>query len=277
LSCIARKEDTIISDQLIHASMIDGIRLSKAQKFIFQHNDLAHLESLLKKASGNIFVLVESVYSMDGDMVPLKELVELCQSYHARLIVDEAHATRLFGKNGAGLVCELGLEAFVFARIITFGKALGVHGAAVLGSPHLRNYLINFSRPFIFSTGLPMHSIASVKAAYTLLEQSEEPRENLKSAIQLFKSEIENTAFANVLIPSQSAIQCLVIPGAERAKAIAAKLEEEGIYAKAIVYPTVAKGEERIRICLHSFNKIGEIKRLVQLIKLAESTVSTSG
>ncbi|MEM9824087.1 MAG: pyridoxal phosphate-dependent aminotransferase family protein [Bacteroidota bacterium] len=277
LSCIATKEDSILSDQLIHASLIDGIRLSKAQKLIFRHNDLQHLEAQLKKAQGQIFVIVESVYSMDGDSAPLLDIEHLCRQYQAHLIVDEAHATGVFGKNGRGLVSELGLTANVFARVITFGKALGAHGAAVLGSHLLRDYLINFSRPFIFSTGLPMHSIASIKAAYLLLAESEPLLVQLKQNIDLLKKELAESVYGSALIPSESAIQCMVIPGAEKAKALAANVERAGFYAKAIVYPTVAKGEERIRFCLHSFNEASEIKKLIACLKLAESAGQTSG
>lgn len=277
LACIADKTDTIISDQLVHASIIDGIRLSKANRKIFKHNDLQDLESHLKTAVGKIFVVIESIYSMDGDAAPLVEIVELIQKHGAFLIVDEAHATGVFGKNGRGLVHQLQLEKVVFARVITFGKALGVHGAIILGSEKLRNYLINFCRPFIFSTGLPLHSIAAIKAAYHLLSKEEKPLDQLRHLIQLFKQNLRGSLFYKDLIPSKSAIQSLVIPNARNAKAIAKHLEQQGFYAKAIVYPTVAKGSERIRICLHAFNRETEVIELVAQIKLAESLLPTPG
>ena len=148
--CLPQRNDTIIYDELIHASIRDGIRLSNASNFSFSHNNLTALEQKLSNAKGLIYVVVESVYSMDGDMAPLTEIVAVCKKYNAALIVDEAHAVGIFG-NGKGLVSELGLENNVFARVVTFGKAVGVHGAAILGSNELRDYLINFSRAFISS------------------------------------------------------------------------------------------------------------------------------
>ena len=168
-SCLAKKEDTLICDELIHASIIDGCRLSYASRFRFAHNDLEDLESKLQRSKGNIFVAVESIYSMDGDMAPLKEIAAVCKKYNANLVVDEAHATGLFGKQGRGLVSQHGLEDEVFARVHTFGKALGCHGAVILGSETLRNYLVNFARSFIFTTALPMHSLIAVKCAYEFL------------------------------------------------------------------------------------------------------------
>ena len=274
---ISQKEDTIVSDQLVHASIIDGIRLSKANKSIFKHNDIQDLELQLQDVDGQIFIVVESVYSMDGDLALLQKISQLAKKYEANLIVDEAHASGVFGQEGAGLVSELGLENEVFARVITYGKALGVHGAAILGSQLLRDYLINFCRPFIFSTGLPMHSIASIKAAYQLLPKSQEKRRQLQELIQLFKSEIADLGQSYSLIDSNSAVQSLIIPGPNQAKEIAAYLEKQGFYAKAIVYPTVAKGQERIRFCLHSFNQKQEVLSLINSIKLAESLSTTSG
>ena len=168
-SCIAKKEDTLICDELIHASIIDGCRLSYANRFRFAHNDVEDLEDKLRRSKGNIFVAVESVYSMDGDMAPLKEIAAVCKKYNASLIVDEAHATGLFGDQGRGLVSQHGLEQEVFARVHTFGKALGCHGAVILGSETLRNYLVNFARSFIFTTALPVHSLIAVKCAYEML------------------------------------------------------------------------------------------------------------
>ncbi|MBL4654010.1 MAG: aminotransferase class I/II-fold pyridoxal phosphate-dependent enzyme, partial [Flavobacteriales bacterium] len=156
LSCVPQRGDTVIYDELSHASIIDGIRLSRAESFKFKHNNLEHLETRLKSAKGNVFVVVESVYSMDGDFSPLQELINLKQKFDFNLIVDEAHATGLFGKKGEGRCVELGIQNEVFARVHTYGKALGCHGAIVLGSETLRSYLINFSRSFIYTTALPI-------------------------------------------------------------------------------------------------------------------------
>jgi 8-amino-7-oxononanoate synthase len=150
-SCLPQKGDTIIIDELIHSSVIDGCRLSFANRVKFKHNNLQSLEEKIKKARGNCYVAVESVYSMDGDLAPLIEIAALCKTYGALLIVDEAHAFGVFGK---GLVHLAGLTRDVFAVVITFGKALGAHGAAILGSQLLRSYLVNFARPFIYSNAI---------------------------------------------------------------------------------------------------------------------------
>jgi 8-amino-7-oxononanoate synthase len=171
LGCIAQKGDIIIYDQLSHASIRDGIRLSFATSFSFQHNDVGDLE---KKLAGiqnpgvNIFVVTESVFSMDGDMAPLLEISSLCERYGAGLIVDEAHATGVTGAKGEGLVQQLSIQHKCFARVHTFGKACGCHGAIVLGSEKLKNYLINFSRPFIYSTSLPQLLRLKIRIQFSL-------------------------------------------------------------------------------------------------------------
>ncbi|MBC8034332.1 MAG: aminotransferase class I/II-fold pyridoxal phosphate-dependent enzyme, partial [Chitinophagaceae bacterium] len=165
LGSVARKGDSIIYDFLSHASLRDGIRLSAAQAFPFLHNDMESLEKRLKACSpgaNTVFVVTESVFSMDGDLAPLQEIADLCKRYEANLIVDEAHATGVLGPGGAGLVQSLSLQHACFARIHTFGKAVGCHGAVVLGSDVLRNFLINFCRPFIYTTALPESSIFQV-------------------------------------------------------------------------------------------------------------------
>jgi 8-amino-7-oxononanoate synthase len=252
-SCIAKKEDTIICDELIHASIIDGCRLSHADRFRFRHNDVADLEKKIKNSSGNVFVAVESVYSMDGDIAPLKEIAALCRQYNASLIVDEAHATGVFGEQGRGLVHQLHLEEAVFARVHTFGKALGCHGAIVLGSEVLRNYLINYARSFIFTTALPIHSLAAIKAAYGELQSDEFTNSELHKLVRHFRDNFQN-ADDVYLIDSISPVQCVVIPGNERAKKVAHQLQENGFDVRAILSPSVPLGKERLRISLHLHN-----------------------
>jgi len=171
-SSVPQRSDTVLYDQLVHASVRDGLRLGLAKAYSFRHNDLAHLETRLRRAVGTCFVAVESVYSMDGDCAPLREIVELVQHYDAYLIVDEAHATGVFGTEGRGRVVENSLQDMVFARLHTFGKALGVHGAAVVGSRTLKNYLINFARSFIYTTSLTPHSLVAIRCAYQQLARS---------------------------------------------------------------------------------------------------------
>ena len=204
-SSLPQRGDTIILDELAHASIIDGTRLSFANRFTFKHNDLNSLEDKLKLAKGVCYVGIESVYSMDGDTPPVREIAELVEKYNANLIVDEAHAVGLYG---FGLV-DRDLQDKVFARVVTFGKALGGHGAMILGSILLRQYLINFARSFIYTTALPPHAIIAIKMAYRHLQQSGSEIEKLKSNIQLFKQSVNNNRYR--LINSDSAIQCMVL------------------------------------------------------------------
>ena len=272
LSCITTKGDTLIYDEYVHASIHDGILLSKGSAYMFRHNDLTHLEERLKIAAGTSFVIIESVYSMDGDTAPLKKIAGLCKKYNASLIVDEAHATGIIGKGGAGLVNSLKLEKEIFARVHTFGKALGCHGAIVLGSKLLINYLINFSRPFIYTTALPPHSLVAIKESYELLKKNPLVITKLNTLVKLFKSSAKQ--YNNLLfIESSGPIQSVLVPGNERVKKLARLIQQQGFDVRAVVSPTVPKGKERIRICLHTFNTYTEIKKLIHLIAVNLSSL----
>lgn len=261
--CLPQRNDTIIYDELIHASIRDGIKLSNAKNFAFEHNNLEALENKLKQASGIVYVAVESVYSMDGDFAPLLEITKLCKKYNAAVIVDEAHAAGIFG-NGLGLVAELQLEKEVFSRIVTFGKAFGTHGAAVLGSNLLRDYLINYSRAFIYTTALPLQSIVSIKNAHEFLKQNTNRIEDLKKNINYFKLNTQHSTLK--VVTSESPIQCLIVSGNDEVKKLALKIQEQGFDVRPILSPTVPKGKERLRICLHSFNTKEEINQLIILL-----------
>ena len=304
LSCLPQKNDILFTDELIHASMIDGTRLSYATRYKFRHNDVEDLErKLAPEASvapaprggafdsksgaiappvgawgatvGGLFIALESVYSMDGDLANLEAFVNLSEKYGANLIVDEAHATGVFGKNGRGLISELGLEDKVFARVVTFGKALGCHGAIVLGSKNLRDYLINFARPFIYSTAAPMHTHESVRQAYQLLKSPNFSNKRLHSLIAFFKEKARQLPDL-ALIESQSSIQCIIIAGNERCREVATRLQNEGLDIRPILSPTVPKGKERLRICLHEFNTEEEILRIFETLKNTETLSNNS-
>ncbi|WP_235985772.1 aminotransferase class I/II-fold pyridoxal phosphate-dependent enzyme [Mucilaginibacter segetis] len=261
-SSLPQKGDTIICDELIHASIIDGARLSFANKYTFKHNDLASLEGKLKQAKGVCYVVIESVYSMDGDTPDILSILNLTEKYGAHLIVDEAHAVGLYS---AGLVNHLDLQHRVFARVVTFGKALGSHGAIVLGSTVLRDYLINFARSFIYTTAASFHQLASIKMAYIFLKDAEARIDTLHKNIAFFKQQL-NTGAACHLPASDSAIQCLILNSNSEAKQMAEKLQQSGLDVRPILSPTVPKGMERIRICLHSFNTEKEIAMLCDTI-----------
>ena len=265
-SCIGERGDTIIYDQYIHASIRDGIRLSKARSFAFEHNNLSSLEKKLQQASGTIVVAIESIYSMDGDRAPLKKIRALCEKYKAELILDEAHATGIIGENGEGLAQSLNLESKLFARIHTFGKAMGCHGAIVLGSENLKQYLINFSRSFIYTTSLSEHSLNAIESAYNQLGNSTQERVQLNSNIQLFQNLLSDD-LKSKLIQNTSPIQCILVPGNKAVKEVENKLQLRGFNIRAILHPTIAEGKERIRICLHSFNTPEEIKSCVESLE----------
>ncbi len=260
-SCVPRPGDIVIYDELIHASIHDGLKMNRLNKQAFAHNDTAELECLLAASEGIVFVAVESVYSMDGDEAPLLEIADLCEKYQAHLVVDEAHATGVLGEQGRGLVNELGLEGRCFARIHTFGKALGAHGAIILGNKQLRTYLVNFSRSFIYTTASPLHSLVAIDCAYDFLQKSQNKIDELQALIQYFRKTIRLE-----LIESRSAIQCLMIPGNEKVRKYAKQLQIHNFNVLPIVYPTVQRGKERLRFCLHTFNTFKEIDRLGECI-----------
>lgn len=265
-SCVPYRGDTILYDELSHASIRDGIRLNPAASFSFAHNDLSDLEEKLKRSTGNTYVAVESVYSMDGDFSPLKEIQTLCEKHCAGLVVDEAHATGVFGNGGKGRVVELGLEDRVFVRMHTFGKALGTHGAAVLGSAELRDFLINFSRPFIYSTALPETTLFSIKKAYDKMSLDSNSLLKLRELIDVFKEKIKGAKYDHVLL-SNSAIQGIIVGGNEATVALAKQVQNDGFDVRPILSPTVPKGSERLRISLHAFNTNEEIIGLVESLK----------
>ena len=271
-SSIPQKGDFIIYDELIHASIRDGIQLSNATSYKFKHNDDEDLERLILKAQSNasavIYVVTESVFSMDGDTPPLQEICEICERNNAYLIVDEAHALGVFGDHGEGMIQLLGLQNQVFARIITFGKGLGCHGAVILGSTQLKMYLVNFARSLIYTTGLSPHAIATIQIAYKHLKENMEAREKLRININTFNQQKQLLGMSPMFVRSKSAIQCAIIQGNERVKNIADQLQEKGFNVKAILSPTVPEGQERLRICLHSFNSEEEITDLLKSISL---------
>lgn len=265
ISSLAKRGDTIVYDQLVHASIREGIILSRANAYGFEHNNLLQLEKKLSKAKGQVFVLVESVYSMDGDKAPLVEILALAKKYDAALIVDEAHATGVYGPKGEGVCVELGIEDQVFARIHTFGKAIGAQGAIVLGSLTLRAYLINFCKSFIYTTALAPMSITVIQSAYSKLMNDPSLVHELQKRIEYFKTNLDGKVIRQ-MITSDSAIQIVLCQGNTNAKSLATKLSESGYDVRPILHPTVANGNERVRICIHLFNTYEEIKGLTMVL-----------
>lgn len=266
-SSLPQKGDLILYDELCHASIRDGIQLSNAKAYKFNHNDFEDLERLiLRNQNSVIYIVTESVFSMDGDTPNLEELVQLSEKHNCYLVIDEAHALGVFGSTGEGLVQMLGLQDQIFARIMTFGKGLGCHGAAILGSEELRDYLVNFSRSFIYTTGLSPHSVVTILMGYHYLDKEKQNIELLRGNIIHFNQEKNVLGLKQLFVRSKSAIQSAIIPGNERVKSIANQLQEKGFDVKAILSPTVPEGQERLRFCLHSFNSKEEISEVLRFL-----------
>jgi len=266
LSSLPQRGDVILFDELCHASIRDGIRLSNASAYKFKHNDLTDLAQKIEQFKAkhkHVFVVTESVFSMDGDIAPLREIAALCDTDKIGLIVDEAHALGVFN---LGLVHKLGLQQKVLATIATFSKAMGLHGGAVLGSKSLIDYLVNHARSLIYTTGLPPESILKIKQAYLLLqEQGEARNETLNLHIQNFKKQLSPKVQAK-LLPSSTPIQSIVLGNNNSTKSAEQQLLEKGFLVKAILHPTVPLGTERIRIILHAFNSETEVRSLANTL-----------
>lgn len=277
-SAVPQRNDIILYDELCHASIRDGIQMSHAKSYKFIHNDYEYLEKLLQKLPTKnselptIYIVTESVFSMDGDAPNMEILVQISEKFNAFLVVDEAHALGVFGRSdtfgGEGLVQSQNLQDKIFARIITFGKGLGCHGAAILGNSDLKEYLVNFARSFIYTTGLSPHSVATILVAYQNLNQSCELKK-LKENISFFNQQKQLLGIKSLFVYSKSAIHSAIIPGNEKVKQIASQLQEKGFEVKAILSPTVPEGQERLRFCLHSYNTEKEMEEvLIELSKL---------
>lgn len=250
LSSILGPEDVVFSDQLNHASIIDGIRLSRAQKVIYPHGDLNFLEDGLRRHSHNSrleLIVTESIFSMDGDRAPLRELFDLAERYGAGIIVDEAHATGVSGPRGRGLVAELGLEQRALAIVHTCGKALASAGAFVAGSSILKRFLINHARSLIFSTALPPYLAFQVRAALDLAASMDTERTYLSVMAEQLRWKLCSLGFD--CGPSDTHIVPLIIPG-NAALGVASTLRECGFAVRAIRPPTVPPGTERLRLSL---------------------------
>lgn len=266
-SAVPQRNDVILYDELSHASIRDGIIMSNAKSYKFNHNDFEDLERLIQKfPDTNIYIVTETVFSMDGDSPNLEELVELSEKYKCYLIVDEAHTLGVFGEKGEGLIQYLNLHNTIFARIMTFGKGLGCHGSVILGSTELKEYLINFARSFIYTTGLSPHSVATILVAYQQLEIEKATIEKLRQNIVLFNQQKNLLGLKPMFVRSKSAIQSAIVPGNENVKRLAQQLQDKGFDVKAILSPTVPEGQERLRFCIHSYNSEEEINQILELL-----------
>jgi 8-amino-7-oxononanoate synthase len=265
LCAVAGRGDIIFSDAANHASLIDGARISGAEKVVFAHCNLAALELALHdrvSQPGRKLIVTESVFSMDGDLAPLREMTLLAKRYGAEMAVDEAHATGVFGPEGRGRVAELGLADEIFAVVHMCGKALASAGAFVCSGATLKNYLINRARTFLFSTALPSYFAEQIRAALTLARGSDSERARLRSMSAKLCEDLRKSGWDT----GQSASQIVPILLGENdvATRIAAELGREGFAVRAIRPPTVAEGTARLRLSLNCNLKDDEVGRFVR-------------
>jgi len=264
LQAIVAQDDLVVSDEANHASLIDGIRLTKAETAIYRHQDLDALEAALSRPRrGRAFVVTESVFSMDGDLTPLVDIVSIAERHDASVIVDEAHATGLYGRRGSGRVEESALRDRVVATVHTGGKALGSGGAWVAGSTALRQLLVNRSRSFIFSTApLPVLT-AALGAGLDLLDREPARRAEVHRKSALLRQEL--TA-AGIAIPAGSPIVPIIVGSNEAALDLQKKLEEAGFDVRAIRAPSVRAGTERLRVTVRYPVEDDDLRRFARAV-----------
>jgi glycine C-acetyltransferase len=275
--------DLIVSDELNHASIIDGVRLTRSGRMVYRHRDVDGLERVLSEARAKggpngpwrrVLVITDGVFSMDGDIAPLPGICEVAERYEAAVMVDDAHASGVLGRNGRGTVDHFGLHGRVDIQVGTLSKAVGVLGGYVAGGQHLREYLVQRSRPFLFSTSHPPAVAAACIAAIDVLESEPERIERLWSNTRVFKEGLEALGFDTGV--SETPITPVIVGEAAVAQQMARRLLEEGVFATSVVYPTVALDKARIRTivtsehttddlqaCLGAFERVGRELRLI--------------
>lgn len=268
---VCRRGDTVIADRLVHASMIDGIQLSRAGLQRYSHNDLTHAEALLKRASeqrkpaSSIILTTESIFSMDGDSAPLAELLGLAARYEAWLVVDEAHAFGVFGDGGRGCLSQYQNVEELAATVGTMSKALGSYGGFVAGPALLKELLVNRSRTLIYTTALPPLVAASGRAALGILEGEPELGARLLQKAQIFRQALERAGIC--ALPGESQIVAVVVGGNENTVRAAAALRQLGYLVPAIRSPTVPQGTERLRFSLTLGHDDAELLEVVAALK----------
>ena len=256
---VPQKGDTVVYDAYVHASIRDGIRLSFASAYSFKHNDLEDLRKKLSRAKGTIYIAVDGIYSMTGDRAPLLDIVAIAKEYGAYIFLDEAHSAGVLGVDGVGLAVELGVEKEVYARLVTFGKAFGAHGACVLTNENTRNYLINFAHSFIYTTALPPDQYVRIKE---ILDDPdlETRRLNLQYNSQRLKEKLEIKDGGN------SPILMLGAENRVALKRVSSLVKSANFAVKPIFHPTVPVAYEGIRVSMHAFNTADEIDRFATLM-----------
>jgi glycine C-acetyltransferase/8-amino-7-oxononanoate synthase len=276
IAALAGRGEVVFSDELNHASIIDGCRLSRAEVFVYRHADTEHLAWGLRKSRGRgSLIVTDGVFSMDGDLAPLAELAELAERHRCRLMVDEAHATGCVGPEGRGSVAAAGVGDRVDLVMGTLGKALGGYGAYVCASSELTDYLVNVSRPFIFSTALPPSVVAGAQAALELLLERPKRVERLAANAAALRQALAAEGLATG--PSRTQIVPVHVGEAETAMALCERALEQGVFAQAIRPPTVPPGTCRLRLTAMATHKVGELRRAAGVIGGAARELGVTG
>lgn len=266
ISALMQENDLVVSDELNHASIIDGIRLCKAPRKIFRHKDMADLRRVLEEArdtTGKIMVVTDGVFSMDGDIAPLPEIVALAEEYGAFVMVDDAHASGVLGKNGRGSVSHFDLDGRVALQIGTLSKGIGALGGYVACSQDMRDYLLNRARPVLFSTSHPPSVVATCIAALDILENDTGLVERLWENTSFFKKGLEQLGFNTG--QSETPITPVIVGEGARAVQLSTRLFEEGVFAQAIVYPTVAADKCRVRTIVTALHTNEELSKALDI------------
>ncbi len=273
VSAILGKDDFIISDELNHASIIDGARLSRAKIKVFRHKDTAHAEELLKEVAGepgHKLIITDGVFSMDGDIGPLPALCELAEKYGAIMMVDDAHASGVLGKNGRGTPDHFNVHGRVDVQVGTLSKAIGALGGYVCGSKELIDFLYHRARPFLFSTSHPPSVAATCIAAFDVLEHEPELMDKLWANTRFFKKELGLLGF-NIgginTSASETPITPIIIGEGRLAMEFSRELFNEGVFAPGIAYPTVAEGKARLRTIMSATHTQEQLSRALEVLQ----------
>jgi len=272
IPAVLTNKDVVISDALNHASIIDGVRLSaakykKSEGFVYEHKDMGHLEEILQKTQSfeKRMIITDGVFSMDGDIAPLPRIVELAEKYNAFVMVDDAHASGVLGKNGAGTASHFDLYGRVDIQLGTLSKALGVVGGYIAGSAALKDWLINRGRPYLFSTAHPPMVAAALIAALDIMENDPEPMSRLWSNTRWWKSALADAGFDTM--GSETPITPVFVGDEAKAQEMERRLWEEGVYALSIVYPTVGLGKARLRTMPSAAHSIEDLEFALRAFK----------
>lgn len=267
LGSILGEKDIVISDALNHASIIDGIRLTKSAREIYAHKDMDQLEALLKRSRSyeKRVIVTDGVFSMDGDIAPLPVIADLAEKYNAYVYVDDAHASGVLGKNGKGSTDHFGLHGRVHIQVGTLSKAIGVVGGYMAGSQLLKDYLIHKARPFLFSTSAPPAVAAACLAAIQVLQQSPELTDKLWSNTTMFRTSLQELGFDTGA--SETPIIPIIVGDPARTMKFSDRLLEEGIFAQGIVYPTVAADRGRVRLIVTAKHTDSDLQFALQVLK----------